>query len=311
MPLGNGNHQYSPVDSWATLPAGDSFLDIGRIATTDSDQVYVLNRSRHRLMTFSPDGNRTDTWGTQYFSDRPHGMCIGPEGHIYCTDDGNHTVRKFDQHGNHLLTLGTEDDPTPTGYTHRRDFFDRLSTISTGAGPFNRPTGVTVLDDGTIFVADGYGNARIHTFDQAGYHLHSWGEPGASTGQFRLPHSIHHDSEDRIWVTDRENSRIQLFTTDGEFLTEWTDVIRPTDIAITDEAVYVAELCCRVSIFTPDGTLLTRFGNEQTAGTEPLFVAPHTITTDSTGALYVGEVPFAHQGIDRGPACIHKLTPVT
>jgi DNA-binding beta-propeller fold protein YncE len=310
MRYGSDDHRYELVDRWADLPEGESFLDVGSVCVDENDDVLVLNRSGHPVMVFDATGDRLSTWGEGHFSDRPHGMGLGPEGAVYCTDDGNHTVRKFTPDGDLLLTLGTEGDPSDTGYRHASDLFERLASIRRGAGPFNRPTGVTVLDSGEIFVADGYGNARVHAFGPEGDLRRSWGAPGPDSGEFRLPHSIHHDSEDRIWVTDRENSRVQIFDADGAFVTEWTDLIRPTDLAIDGDTVFVAELCNRLSVFTADGELLTRWGNERHPTDDPLFVAPHTVAVDSDGDLYVGEVSYTHGGVDRGVRTVQKFARV-
>jgi DNA-binding beta-propeller fold protein YncE len=307
MQYGSNSHTYELVDSWAQLPDGESFLDIGRVCIDENDDIFVFSRSDHPVMVFDTNGERQSSFGEGYFTDRPHGMGLGPEGSVYCTDDGNHTVRKFSRDGTLLLTLGTENESSDTGYRDVSDGFERLASITQAAGPFNRPTGVTVLDSGEIFVSDGYGNARVHRFSPDGELLDSWGQPGPGPGEFRLPHSIHSDDDDRIWVTDRENSRIQIFDTDGSFLTEWTDLIRPTDVCIDGDTVFVSELCKRVSVFTLDGELLTRWGNEQHAIDDPLFYAPHTVATDSNGDLYVGEVAVTYENTDRRERTIQKF----
>jgi len=307
MRYGSGDHVYERVEGWAGLPDGDSFLDVGRACVDDTGDVLVLNRGGHPVMVFDTSGNRRRTWGEGHFSDRPHGMCLGPEGNVYCTDDGNHTVRKFTPEGELLLTLGTENEPSDTGCRHVSDTLEQIASISRTGGPFHGPTGVTVFDSGETFVADGYGNARVHRFDPAGELLQSWGAPGARPGEFRLPHSIHHDDDGRLWVTDRENSRIQVFDADGEFITEWIDVIRPTDIAFHGDTVFVAELCRRLSVFTVEGDLLTRWGNEGHPADDPLFVAPHTIAVDRDGDLYVGEASYTYANTDRGARTVQKF----
>lgn len=306
MRYGNGDHVYELLDEWAELPDVDSFVDVGRVCIDEDDDVLVLNRSERPVLKFDAAGRFLDSWGEGCFSGRPHGMGIGPEGEVYCTDDGNHTVRTFTPDGDHRLTLGTENDPSETGHRHSDDVFERIASIDRAAGPFNGPTGVTVPDSGEIFVSDGYGNACVHVFGPGGELRRSWGAPGAGPGEFRLPHSIHHDDAGRIWVTDRENSRIQRFDPDGRFLDEWTDLIRPTDVAIDGETVYVAELCRRVSVFTIDGDLLARWGNEADPE-DPLFVAPHAVAVDSVGDLYVGETSYAYTGIDRGVRTLQKF----
>jgi DNA-binding beta-propeller fold protein YncE len=307
MRYDDGDLEYELVDEWAELPDGESFRDISRVCVDGNDDVVVLTRNERPVMVFDAAGERRSHWGAGHFSDRPHGMGLGPEGNVYCTDDGNHTVRKFAPDGDLLMTLGTEGEPSETGYRHAADVFERIASISRGAGPFNRPTGVTVFDDGEIFVSDGYGNARVHEFTPEGELVHSWGEPGPDPGQFRLPHSIHHDDENRLWVTDRENSRIQLFDRDGEFLAEWTDLIRPTDLAIHGESVFVSELCKRLSVFTVDGELLARWDNEGHPDDDPLFVAPHTVAVDSRGDVYVGEVASGYANVDRGARTMRKF----
>ncbi len=308
MIYGSGKHSYELADGWAKLPEGWNFKDVCGIAIDSQDRVFVLNRSDHPVMVFDRDGNLLKSWAEGFFS-RPHGSCIGPDGSIYCADDKSHTVTKFTPEGELLMTLGTKDKPSDTGYREVPDLFERISTIEQGGPPFNRPTGVALSSSGEIYVSDGYANARVHKFSADGKLITSWGGPGPAPGQFRLPHSIWVDKRDRVWIADRENSRLQLFNTSGEFLTQWTDLIRPTDLHIDDEEiVYVSELCKRVSIFTIDGKLLTRWGNAGHDVSNPLFVAPHAIAVDSRGDLYVGEVAMTHAKVDRGSRTIQKFT---
>jgi sugar lactone lactonase YvrE len=116
-----------------------------------------------------------------------------------------------------------------------------------GGAPFNRPTGVAIAPSGEIYIADGYGNARVHRFTAEGELISSWGEPGPGPSQFRLPHHLCVDKTNRVWVADRENSRVQIFREDGKFITQWTDLFRPTAVCIDkDDIVYVSELCMRI-----------------------------------------------------------------
>jgi streptogramin lyase len=168
---------------------------------------------------------------------------------------------------------------------------------------------VAVSSSGEIYISDGYGNARVHKFAPDGKYLLSWGEPGYAPGQFRLPHHVWVDKQNRVWVVDRENSRIQIFDAKGKFLEQWEDVFRPTGVCLDEDGVvYVSELCLRVSIFTPKGRLLARWGTEAKQKLEDaLFVAPHAIAIDSRGDLYVGDVAWTHNKTDRGPRVIQKF----
>ena len=214
MLFGSGEYRYELVDGWAKLPEGWSFLDVGGIAIDSQDRVYVFNRSPHPVMVFDRGGNFLSSWGEGFFN-RPHGARISKEGVIYCADDGNHTVSKFTLDGKLLATLGTKDKPSDTGYIDQPDFYASLETIVRGGGPFNRPTGIALSSSGDIYISDGYGNARVHRFSSDGKLISSWGEPGTGQSQFRLPHNIWIDSQDRVWVSDRENSRIQIFDAGG------------------------------------------------------------------------------------------------
>ena len=307
MFYGTGKYTYQLVDNWAKLAEGESFFDVGGICIDKEDRVFVLNRSAHPVMVFDRGGNLLMSWGEGGFN-RPHGCCISPNGTIYCTDDENHTVTEYTPEGKLLRTLGTKNKPSDTGYREVPDVFEKIASIKRGGPPFNRPTGVAVSPSGDIYIADGYGNARVHKFSPDGTLLLSWGEPGPAPGQFRLPHSIRVDRQNRVWLIDRENSRIQIFDDKGKFITQWTDLLRPTDAFIDDEdTVYVSELCKRISIFTIDGKLLSRWGNEGHDVNDPLFVAPHAIAVDSNGDMYVGEVSMTYAKVNRGSRTVQKF----
>lgn len=309
MQYGTGKFTYELVDGWAKLPKDWSFLDVGGIAVDAQDRVYVFNRGPHPVIVFDREGNFLASWGEELFR-HAHGIRVGPDGCIYCTDDKDHTVRKLTPEGKLLMILGTKDQPSDTGYV--QDWFDyhwSLSRIMKGGVPFNRPTGVAIAPSGEIYVTDGYGNARVHKFAPDGKLLMSWGEPGGAPGQFRVPHNLWLDKQDRLWVTDRENHRIQIFDTQGNFLSQWQNMMRPQDLIIDDGGVvYITDSGLRVLIFTPDGDLIACWGTEERETNKALFLAPHAIAMDSRGDLYIGEVPMTHNKIDRGAKAVQKFT---
>jgi DNA-binding beta-propeller fold protein YncE len=225
-----------------------------------------------------------------------------------CADDGNHIVAKFTLEGQLLMTLGDTGQAADTGYLRTFDHWESLAKIVRGARPFNRPTGVSISPKGEIYVADGYGNARIHKFSADGKLLLSWGEPGGEPGQFRLPHSVRVDKRGRVWVVDQENHRIQIFDGNGNFVTQLTNFVRPTDLCMNgDETVYVSELSMRVGIFTVDGKLLMRWGNPAVKKEEAVLLAPHAIGVDSHGGIYVGDPSMTRMQVDRGAQTIQKF----
>lgn len=300
--------EYEVVEGWEQLPEGWSFVEVAGVATDSMDRVYAFNRGEHPMIIFDRDGKFLDAWGEDVFTNA-HGIFIGPDDTIYCADNFDHTVRLFKPDGELILTLGDKDKPSDTG-------FEAWTTpVKTAAGPFNMVTNVALGPDGHMYVADGYGNARVHRFSPNGTLELSWGSPGSGPGQFKIPHAIAVDRRGTVYVADRENSRIQVFTGDGEFLAEWSHVKRPDDLYIDkDENLFVAELgfkvahmpnnlgaaipphepASSVAVLNLDGEIQHRFGGH---GLEPGdFYAPHGIWADSRGDLYVSEVNYSAGG---------------
>lgn len=301
---------YKVVEGWEQLPAGYTHNDVVGVGTDSRDRVYILTRMQPMVFIYERDGSFVGTFGEGQFTERTHGLTIGPDDSIYTVDDGNHTVRKFTKDGELVMMLGTPGVASDTGYKPG----DWVDKITHGGPPFNRPTDVAIAPNGDLYVADGYGNACVHHFSPDGQLIGSWGEPGTGPGQFNLPHGVGVVADGRVFVTDRENDRIQIFSPSGEFLAQWTNVQRPTDVSFgKDGLVYVSELAWlpgnksfvngpqtekkvgRVSVFDMEGNLITRWGGEpeEVAGN---FWAPHTICADSHGDVYVGEVAHTFGG---------------
>lgn len=319
--VGNPPYQYEVPVRWETLPENWSFVEVAGVATDAFDRVYVFNRGEHPVIVFDRKGAFLNAWGEGLFV-RPHGIRIAPDGSIFLVDDADHTVRKYSPEGELLLKLGTSGKGSDTGATST----DFRTIVRVGA-PFHYPTNLAVAPNGDLYIADGYGNARIHRFTADGKLLHSWGEPGAGPGQFHVPHGIAIDRSGTVFVADRENSRVQLFDLDGKFLAEWREIARPCQVAIgPDNEVYIAELGYRagmwpgtsaptpdatggrVSVFSSEGALLSRWGGGNDPCAPGDFFAPHDICIDSHGDLYVGEVMMSAGG-RRGlvPHSCHSL----
>jgi len=306
---------YSPVDGWERLPPGFAHRDVAAVAVDAGGRVYLFCRGDHPVLVYERDGRFVRSWGEGVFTMRAHGITVAPDGAIWCTDDGDHTVRKFTSDGELLLTLGTSGRPSDTGYDGKS-----VGSVARGGPPFNRPTNLAVAANGDLYVSDGYGNARVHRFSPRGELLASWGEPGTGPGQFMLPHGIAVHRDGRVFVCDRENDRIQVFSPDGEFLAEWTDVQRPTQLAFDAEGrAFVAELCwraglrsfrrgpverhlpSRIAVCDERGTVIARLGDdgprdETWGAADPCrpgnFCAPHGLALDANDDLYVAEVTW-------------------
>ncbi len=289
--LGSDDHRYRVVEDWAKLPEGWSMPDAAAVAVDSKDRVYVFNRGEHPMIVFDRDGNFLRSWGEGVFT-RAHGLHVGPDESVYCTDDGDHTVRKCTLEGRVLLTIGIPGKPAPY-----------LS-----GEPFHRCTHTALSPRGDIYISDGYGNARVHKYSPDGKPLLSWGEPGTDPGQFNLPHNVCCDPDGWVYVADRENHRVQIFNGDGKYETQWNNMHRPCSLYVEARRrplAYIGELGPglavnldfpnlgpRISIVTHEGRLVARLGKE-VAGLRPdQFVAPHGMAIDSRGDIYVGEVSY-------------------
>jgi DNA-binding beta-propeller fold protein YncE len=302
-----GERQYELVHGWGQLPDGWIWGQVGAVAVDSHDNVHVFTRAEHPYRVFDASGRLIDSWGEGIFEDA-HGMCITPDDTLYFVDRNPQLVLKFNSQGKHRLTLGKRHQPSDTGYT--QDTREPAGPLASGGGmpvlngvhhggpPFHHPTDVSVSAAGAIYVSDGYRNSRVHKYAADGTLEKSWGEPGHARdlrntrdkpGLFHTVHSVW-EHAGRVYVADRENNRIQIFTPDGDYIDMWTGFERPTKLYVgSDNAMYVAELEDRVSIVDLEGNLLGRFGSERSHDPGK-FWGPHGIWTDSVGDLYVAEV---------------------
>ena len=309
--VGSGEFTFELVDGWEQLPSGWTHGDVAGVATDSKDRVYVFNRSEHPVIVYERDGRFLKSWGEGVFT-RPHGITLHKDV-VYCADDTDHTVRALTLDGELLWTLGNLNQPSDTGYS--AEGRANLASIKRGAGPFNRPTRLSVAPDGELYVSDGYGNARIHRFSADAKLIQSWGEPGTEPEHFTLPHSVWVHTDGRVFVCDRENDRIQIFDRSGKLLEIWSDVTRPGDLLIDSAGhVFIGEMAwntdethmdgrpfgesrtAQISVRDMSGKELTHWG-----GADPCapasFASPHGMCMDSHGDLYVGEV--THTALSR------------
>lgn len=287
--LGTGDFQYRLEPEWASLPDGWDFGEVAAVAVDQRDRVYVFSRSEHPLTVFDRDGNFLSAWGEGMFT-RPHGLPIGPDESIYCTDDGEHTVTKCTLDGRLLMRLGTPKTPSKMWSNT----------------PFCQCTHTALSPDGDIYVSDGYGNACVHKFSPDGLLLFTWGMSGTEPGQFNLPHNICCDADGLVYVADRENHRVQVFDGNGKYQGQWNNLHRPSAIFMpggTCPYCYIGEcgpvmsinrtainLGPRLAIVTKDGKVVARLGERTTENFPGPFTSPHGIAVDSLGSIYVGEV---------------------
>lgn len=306
----SANPPYELVEGWEQLPQGYAHLDVADVAVDAADRVHLVTRMDPRVIVYDREGRFLVSWGEGVLSARPHAITIAPDGTIYCVDEGDHVVRHFTADGEPLDVIGIPGAESDTGHDGSiSDFYDRVGSITRGGPPFNRPTKLAIGPNGDLYVSDGYGNSRIHHFSPSGELIRSWGEPGTGPGEFHVPHSVCVLEDGRVLVADRENERVQVFTADGEFVEQWADMQRPSAIAVDPEGlIYVTELAwragerswvhgpldrarpARLCVLDGRGRILGRWSSEGEGCDPGNLLAPHGMSVDSQGDIYVAEV---------------------
>jgi DNA-binding beta-propeller fold protein YncE len=274
--VGTGAHTDELIRAFLKLPAGEKFGVVSRVATDSQDRVYVFQRKTPPVVVFDRDGTYLTAWGTGEVTN-PHGLKIVDD-IVYTTDRSDSVTKSFTLDGKPLLQLGQRGVHSDTGCTGSPWLAERA------AGPFNHPTEMMAHPNGDIFVTDGYRNARVHRFTRDGRLVTSWGTPGKAPGEFHLPHSIAFDLDGKLYVADRANKRIQIFSPDGAFLGQWTGMGGPNDITRAKDGTFViaeqedggnpAYVCVRDA----DGKVLARMESRHV----------HGVGVDSRGDIYAG-----------------------
>ena len=306
--LGSGDYVYEELTDWAKLPEGWTFHEVVDIEVDAKDRVYVFCRGEHPLIVFERDGSFVTAWGEGIFA-RPHGITLGPDDTLYCADDRGHCIRQCTLDGRLLMTIGTPGEP---------------ASLHSGE-PFNQPTKVAIHPKtGELYISDGYGNARVHSYAADGDYLFSWGAFGTDPGQFNLVHSVCTDEEGKVYIADRENHRVQVFDGEGNYLSQWNNLHRPCGLRIQGGLAYIGQLpshlavnaaypnigAC-VSIHDLSGRRLARLGDVCCGEAPGQFTVPHGIAVDSRGDIYVAEVSWSAYGSRLDPPrtarCFRKL----
>jgi hypothetical protein len=149
--------------------------------------------------------------------------------------------------------------------------------------PFNHPTSACLDSEGNLHVTDGYGNSCLHRFDRDHRLVHTVGKPGKELGQFTTPHIVIQVRDGRLLVADRENNRLQFFSTDGQPLGEICDLYKPMSVAeLPDGNLLATDHTPRLSLFSPDGSLLGRCRTFSTVA--------HGMCASADGHIYLAEM---------------------
>lgn len=257
-----GGQDYAVDHDWAGLQRkGDRTL-VSDIACV-GEWIWALCRGPVPLRVFDGNGAVVADSGHGLIQDG-HGMDADGDGGVVLTDRDAHEVLRIAAEGTVIGRWGERDRPY-------------------WAAPFNHPAGVTRAADGGLWVADGYGNARVHRFDATGDITLSFGELGEGPGQFRCPHAIAVAPDGRVLVCDRDDDRVQVFAQTGALLAIWTGFARPMAVAIgPDGWVYVTDHVPSLHRIAPDGSSRSR--------ARPARNMPHGLAIAADGTIYLAEM---------------------
>ncbi|HWY61503.1 MAG TPA: peptidyl-alpha-hydroxyglycine alpha-amidating lyase family protein [Rhizomicrobium sp.] len=241
--LPNLPNPYQTIRDFVTMPEGRKMGSTNAINLDAKGNIWVFERCGANICTgstvdpileFDPSGKLIKSFGAGKFV-FPHGIEFDHDGNLWIVDAGvvdkvkGSQIFKYSPDGRLLLALGK---PGIRGTNTSKDLF-------------NEPSDLAIAPNGDLYVADGHiaaeSNRRIVHLTKDGKFIEQWGMPGMGPGQFDNPHSIALDSAGRVFVGDRSNNRIQIFSPHGQFITEWRQFGRPSGVRIQNDILYVAD----------------------------------------------------------------------
>lgn len=249
-----GENPYQVIYHWGELSGGREMgVVTGVQPDPDGEHIWILERcgsnqcagsSLNPIHKLDLEGNTVMSIGAGLFA-WPHGFDMDEDGNFWVTEGApagdargepgmergmGHQVIKLNQAGEVLMRLG------------------EAGVAGDDDSHFNGPAAVLVAPNGDIWVADGHrgGNNRVMKFSSGGELLLQLGggieSLSRETGRFNDPHDLKMDSQGRLFVADRGNNRIQIFSQAGEHLDIWTQFGRPSGIFIDgNDTIYVAD----------------------------------------------------------------------
>lgn len=246
--------------------------------------LYVIDNKNQKVKVFDINGRFLEEWGEKGITpgkfQSPYRIIVTPDDNIYITDTQNRCVQKFDNSG---------------------EYIDIWSEYSNEIGKFNFPTDLAIDSNDKIYVVD-TGNNRIQKFNSTGGVITTWGEESTvrmENGNFSSPYGIAIDKNDnnRVYVADTKNNRIQIFYANGVYIKKWgwkgtgelenQAINNPQGISIdSNNNVYVVDTNnYRIKVFDNRGAAIKILGNSSDDNIQLLF--PLQIAINSKGKIYV------------------------
>jgi sugar lactone lactonase YvrE len=319
-----------------TMPDNIHLGEVAGVATNSRGDIYVYTRTGNptitigtaravshgggRLFQFDRNGKYVREIGQGVYGFlQPQQVRVDPQDNVWVVDQMSTQVIKFDANGRVQMVLSRKPEAMTVPAPRLTPLPTNIPTLQPEATPappraggpppgppgagvegesFVRPTDVAWDAQGNIYVADGYGNARVAKYDRNGKWLKNWGSRGTGQGQFNIVHGIAIDAQGNVYVGDEGNKRVQVFDTEGTFKTQFTNVGAPTALCITrgpQQVLYVAHTgdpdgMEDAAIYKVDlkGNVLGKFGS---AGKLPKeFSLVNSIDCRNENELLVGEL---------------------
>ncbi len=251
---GNGEWTYRVAPNWGKLPHGTEFGGThGAIAQDKAGHIYVSTQSDTGVLVYSPDGALVTTIAGQFpeIHSMVHADEHGAE-YFYCT------VQKGTPSENWLFVKMKIDGavvqkitaPPEAGFKEPNEW---------------RLTAAVPAPDGSIFIANGYGDSRIFRFDSKGNFKASYGGKGRDEGMFDCSHGLAVDTrydQPLLLVCDRENRRLCHFDFDGKFVRTVTQHLRrPCQVSFNGDYAVVSEFEGRTTILDRDNVPVAFLGD--------------------------------------------------
>ena len=261
-----------PVPSSVNMGASSS------VAFDSKGHLYVLSRGAQPITEFDENGKFIRSFGEGLFT-RSHGLRIAKDGNLWVTDVGAHTVMKLSPQGEVLLTLGTK---------------GKAGEWNESTHLLNEPNDIAIAQNGDVFVTQGHspgpgkGDPRVLKFDKNGNFIKSWGGKGADPGKFDVAHGLAIDAKGLLWVTDRENQRLQIFNQDGKFIRQIKYAGLPCALDIGPKYIYMVNgFAGQLLRMDLDGNVLAAVGKPGNGLGE--FGEAHFVAVSSKGDVYVAD----------------------
>ena len=294
------NIDYDSAPNFLKLPTGMYLGEAMGVARGDPRGTFSCTTGMAKTHAcFMPKGILRVRQGLYAFA-MAHAVRVDPQDNIWVVDEGTDTIMKFDPEGHIVMVLGRRPEAIE----------GLLETPAPGTAPpaaipykFGRPTDVAWDKDGNIFISDGYTNSRVVKYDKNGKFVRAVGVRGTQPSQMNTPHGIAVDSNGNVYVADRGNSRIQVFSNNLTLRAIYDHVGSPWAVCITpgphqylyssnsypdNNIASNANFTGEIYKMELDGTVVGKFGKagKQLGG----FSTVHAIDCRNENKIIIGEI---------------------